>query len=334
MRGRFLQSIEFLAVVGHHDAQRASEQHSGVVARVAGDQHVLWSESPLPEYVPHRKIASAADRNDVEIHSQRHDNFSTQSRFAKDLLDLAGVGAYSGIDFVADLEFRLMFVVLREKSRQLVQHLADLVRLPGIADRLSPTPVRASGLRRNASCVPTVRIDQVGTRQSQFLDQRHGAVQSSARRDAEADMIVALESSSTNSASASSSPVSVLSRSVMIRRSNSGRRRGAWLIRSTGADACSRMSVEVTQVSSWRDCPTNSAFACPLMPLADHSFPLFRFGQRSQQGMFDRLAVQRDRPASPLRQLAMMSRGPAIVCRDDRQPGRSRFQQCQVRMVR
>ncbi len=68
--------------------------------------------------MPHRQIAAAADGDNVQIHPQRHDNFSTQPGFAKNFLDLADAGTDVGVDLVADLEFRLVFVRLWEQAGQ------------------------------------------------------------------------------------------------------------------------------------------------------------------------------------------------------------------------
>ena len=184
------KTVEFFAVICHDDTKCAPLEHSCVVSGVTGDEYVLRSEPPLPEDVPHRQAAPATDWNYVEVHSQRHNNFSTQPRLAEGLLDRNGVRAHASIDFIADLELGLVDFRLKGQSWNLVQGLVDLVRLPSVANRVPPTPVGSQVLSLVQLCAD-VRVYQIGARQAQFLDQGHGVIQPPASCNTKADTLVA-----------------------------------------------------------------------------------------------------------------------------------------------
>ncbi len=113
----------------------------------------------------------------------------------------------------------------------------------------------------------------------------------------------------------------------MINRSNSGSRRVERSIDSSGDSGMLENIVQVPQVALGMIGPrivlarSRDAVVRPFVPL-------FRFGQRSQQGVFDRLVIQRIDQQSVLAIGNDVAR-PAVVGGHDRQPGGARFQQRQ-----
>ena len=90
--GTIAQPIQLGTVVTHDDTQHAAQQHSGVIAGIARDQHVFWGKAPFPEQVPHGHIAPSAHWDNIQKHAERHNNFSTHAGLAEDFLDRGGIG--------------------------------------------------------------------------------------------------------------------------------------------------------------------------------------------------------------------------------------------------